>query len=655
MAINELKALLSGKDSDGNTNLIYPITLLDCVDGAGSLSDLATTEKSDLVAAINELVNRIASLSGITYVASTDNANLVSIRDMESGTYVFYGKFKPYAASTSTLTFSSKLLVNIVKRTADTQVMVFYPVNNCVQYLKITDDTYERKNIYLNDLMASVDTLETSVGTMSDLTTNDRTSLVAAVNELAARPTDVVKYSVQKLLEDQKAQARENIGALSHSEFEDYTALDNPDIHADYFTITNDGVVSLRPEYRGAGPQASYAYSVSDMGVNVNGSKNTDLPDTLVIPEIVDGKAVQSLAQAIFRNNLSIKNVVLPSTIDEIPERCFDLCYNLVNLYNTENIKTIGRVAFQGTSIKRLNFPILESLADTAFTKCACMVYADIGKTIKSLPNKTFNECFSLNWIKCSSDITSVGDQCFSLTPNLKHIGFVPELTNIGKAAFLCSGMEYDWGTLANCTFGEDATPLQYNPIDFWSACTVTPCENRLPTLLSQSDPRWTNRNIGTTSIKYSAGCNLMCAMHIYCALHDIVLSSVAEFEEIVNEINPGLLNTYTQSMSDSKAFMEGLGLTVERYTTYDQSVLQTLYNALAAGKYATISLVGNSTTLSHVLTVYGVNEDGELLLADSIARNKSALDKATRYSLPYHKLTASNYYNWPILHIVSL
>lgn len=97
---------------------------------------------------------------GITYLESTDTENLVSIRELESGSYVFYGKFKPFSTSTSTLTFSSKLLVNVITRTSDTQVMVFYPVNNCVQYLNITDDTYERKNIYLNDLATTTSVTE---------------------------------------------------------------------------------------------------------------------------------------------------------------------------------------------------------------------------------------------------------------------------------------------------------------------------------------------------------------------------------------------------------------------------------------------------------------------------------------------------------------
>lgn len=142
-------------------------------------------------ASLDDLTVQIASLSGIPFVESTTDS-MVNIRDMESGTYVFYGRFKPFAGSTGTLTFSSKLLVNVIKRTADSQVMVFYPVNNCVQYLKVTDDAYERKNVYLNDLMDTVEALETAVGDISTLETVAKTDLVSAVNELASSKQAIV-------------------------------------------------------------------------------------------------------------------------------------------------------------------------------------------------------------------------------------------------------------------------------------------------------------------------------------------------------------------------------------------------------------------------------------------------------------------------------
>lgn len=91
----------------------------------------------------------------IPRIESLDDDNLVVLRDLESGTYVLYGRFKPFAGSDSAMTFSSGLLVNVLKRTAETHVQVFYPLNNCVQHLKITDTDYTRTDVYLNDLVTS--------------------------------------------------------------------------------------------------------------------------------------------------------------------------------------------------------------------------------------------------------------------------------------------------------------------------------------------------------------------------------------------------------------------------------------------------------------------------------------------------------------------
>lgn len=115
----------------------------------GDLASLNTTEKADLVAAINELLAHVSG--GITYIESTSD-NPVVLRTLTSGTYLLQGKFVPYTGSTRTISFSSCLLVNIITKTAGTHVQVFYPVNNVVQFLAITDDTYERTDVKLNEL-----------------------------------------------------------------------------------------------------------------------------------------------------------------------------------------------------------------------------------------------------------------------------------------------------------------------------------------------------------------------------------------------------------------------------------------------------------------------------------------------------------------------
>ena len=120
----------------------------------------------------SEYGNLIRSITGggssgpIKYVES-DTDNPKYLRELESGTYVLYGKFRPYNGSTSTCTFSTGMLVSVIKTTAMTYMQVFYSKNNTIQYLEITDEDYTRKDAKLTN-MESTANLTTTVDENSD-------------------------------------------------------------------------------------------------------------------------------------------------------------------------------------------------------------------------------------------------------------------------------------------------------------------------------------------------------------------------------------------------------------------------------------------------------------------------------------------------------
>ena len=130
-----------------------------CIEDCRSRGEINTSNDAEvlLLKLAEKLDNDgVGGVGGaIQRIESTDTENMVVLRTLESGSYVLYGKFKPYTGADSTMTFSSGLLVNVIKRTADTQIQIFYPVNNCVQHLTITDTEYTRKDVYLNDLAAA--------------------------------------------------------------------------------------------------------------------------------------------------------------------------------------------------------------------------------------------------------------------------------------------------------------------------------------------------------------------------------------------------------------------------------------------------------------------------------------------------------------------
>lgn len=420
-----------------------------------------------------------------------------------------------------------------------------------------------------------------------------------------------------------------------------YATTFDPDCHAEYFEITDDGVISLKPEYRGALPtsRSTYTYAISDKGLEVAGSKNTELPDHLMVPETVDEITVVSLAPGMFMYNENVRNLTIPSFITEIPDQWVRNTTYLQRIYGTENVESIGTSAFAYTQLERASFPNLTSLGIYAFTGCAFLKYIDLGK-IDTISTSALSCCDTLTSIKGGKNITKIDANGLEKTKRLNNALFLPNLKSIGNGALLGSRLTYNWSSLTNCTFGTLATSMQLNPTDIWSACTITPCENLLPTFLSQRDPRWADRQIGTSGKYYNNnGCGLMTIAHIYCALHNLTFSSMLDFESYITALYPNFLNNFTTGSNTMEAQLESIGLSATSYNTINQSVLQTLYDALAQGKYAEVVVPTNyQNTAHHSTVIYGVNDKGELLIADSDPsfHGCGAPEKALKFSIPY-------------------
>lgn len=229
MAVTEHSALLMRKDSSGNKQIIYPITNLDSVDGAETLPRLSATPTVDHVLKVASVAEDgtvtvegmdASNIAPIKYIESLDQDNVVNLRDLESGNYILYGYFRPYAGASNVLTFSSQLLVGVITKTAGTHVQVIYPLNNVIQFLEIMVDStqdsgysYKRTDVKLSELVSTTalttelaNYLSLSGGTMNDadidginaiwlrnlmmMTDDDQELLVNATNPGETDPED---------------------------------------------------------------------------------------------------------------------------------------------------------------------------------------------------------------------------------------------------------------------------------------------------------------------------------------------------------------------------------------------------------------------------------------------------------------------------------
>lgn len=477
-------------------------------------------------------------------------------------------------------------------------------------------------------------------------------------NEIAGL-VEAVSYSQsQNLTDEQKEIARDNIDAVSKSEINATIADADPNCHAEYFTITDDGAVSLKPEYRGASIDAAYTYATSDNGKGKDGSKNSELPENLVIPEVVNEIAVTTLREKIFMSNKAIKSITIPAHITQLPAHFAWCATSLEEVKGTEQIKSIDKAVLTGTAIRKAHFPNLETMnGGTQFANCALLVSADLGK-VTEIPQKTFQFCDNLSAIHNTDGVISVGDWAFMKTNRLKNLTFLSNLTSVGEKAFLYSRVDNDWWDekYNNTTFGSMATVRQLYTEKWWEGCTYTPCDTPMLSVFDQYNPKWRDEFIndfGHTegdAYKYRNGCGVVSAAMAYSALTGVEFAAPSDFINLVAGKGENM-NTNPRSWGTIRHYFDKLGCTTTEPSSYNGRSdgvknLQTMYDALANGALVLAVVDGSYATdnATHMVVIHGINANGEVLVQDptSSAVAYLGLDKTASYAIPIQNIVGN-------------
>lgn len=462
----------------------------------------------------------------------------------------------------------------------------------------------------------------------------------------------------QEFDDEQKQIARDNIDAVSKSELNATIADADPNCHAEYFTITDDGAVSLKPEYRGAAPVTTVPYATSDNGVGKDGSKNSELPENLVIPEVVNEIAVTTLREDIFMSNKAIKSITIPAHITHLPVRFAWCATSLEEVKGTEQIKSIDKLVLTGTAIRKAHFPNLETMnGGTQFANCALLVSADLGK-VTEIPQKTFQFCDNLSAIHNTDGVISVGDWAFMKTNRLKNLTFLSNLTSVGNKAFLYSRVDNDWWDekYNNTTFGSMATVRQLYTEKWWKGCTYTPCDTPMLSVFDQYNPKWRDDYINDyghasgDAYKYTNGCGVVSAAMAYSALARVEFAAPSEFIKLVAD-NKGTMNANPRNFKTIQEYFGVLGYTAKDPLPYNGDSnevknLQTMYDALANGALVLAVVDGSyaSDRATHMVVIHGINANGEVLVQDptSSAVAYLGLDRTASYAIPIQNIVGN-------------
>ena len=437
------------------------------------------------------------------------------------------------------------------------------------------------------------------------------------------------------------------------------------DIAADekYFDIDYDGIVALKPEYRGQPgdvfeyqPLGAYPYAISDNGIGFSGSRNSELPENMVVPDVINGTAVAGFRPGMFYGNRRIKRIVLPSTITELPEAFCDNAWNLVDVVNTEQVQVLGTAAFRATQLTKATFPNLTAWGDQVFQSCVLLQWVDIGDYVEDIGYRTFSACRNLSLIRGGASVKTIKEQAFYYATNLRNLPLLSHVTSIEANAFVACRVWFDWSSIEKtCCFGAYAVPIMdncvhkhtttntddpndpenYHPgcletFDYWDDVKFTPCEQPLCTLMSQKNPEWVNSPVSETGKIYRQGCATFALLHIHSALsqrnYEHPDEFVAELEDLgwpTDFVNGfiGYCDFQAGHPHNSIAAAKLLGYAVTGYSgvPITREIYQELVDKMRFGAYALIGMgTPDKPDSGHALVVYGINEIGEFLIADS-------------------------------------
>ena len=198
---------------------------------------------------------------------------------------------------------------------------------------------------------------------------------------------------------------------------------------------------------------------------------------TIIIPSEYNGLPIVGIKEETFKNNKTIKRIILSNNITYVEKSAFYKCAGITSIKIPNSVISIGEYAFEGCNLKDVYYngtiedwcnisfksnpmqyashfymldenneykEVTEIVIPETITKIGdCQFYGFNNITNITIPNSVeyigigaFNDCTSLTSIVIPASVTSIGIGAFSGCTSLTSIEIPNSVTNIGDVAF---------------------------------------------------------------------------------------------------------------------------------------------------------------------------------------------------------------------------
>ena len=162
-------------------------------------------------------------------------------------------------------------------------------------------------------------------------------------------------------------------------------------------------------------------YNYDDQGLKYTAAKNgtysvsvgkaTDLT-AITIPATFNGKAVDSIDIAGFRDCTALTEITVPDSVLYVNDAAFSGCTSLKKVKLGSGVKKIGEYAFLNCPIEEIEFPeSVTTIATGAFQKTALKTVR-IPDSVTAITPNSFTYCKSLTEVQMGEGVKSIQSGC---------------------------------------------------------------------------------------------------------------------------------------------------------------------------------------------------------------------------------------------------
>jgi len=130
------------------------------------------------------------------------------------------------------------------------------------------------------------------------------------------------------------------------------------------------------------------------------------------IPETIDGLTVTALAEGLFAGNTQIERLGIPDSVTKIPDFLCDGCTELTS-FSDSHVTEIGKYAFRGCNVWRMDLTEAVTIGDYAFQNCANVTKIELSNHLTTIGNGAFDGLSQLTELLLPECITSIGTNAF--------------------------------------------------------------------------------------------------------------------------------------------------------------------------------------------------------------------------------------------------